>query len=152
VPCGYPLSVRLLAVLCGVGALVGAMLMMPSPLLPVHSFVPSTTQLAAARQRAWTTPRQCSSRVPVGGAPDQIISRSDNDTLFTLYSGNYVQVDATVTGGLVSADDNAVFSASAALCGLNGSSDVSQWTCYTQHPGLTTIYFLLPLNLLPSSK
>jgi hypothetical protein len=93
---------------------------------------------------AWTVPRQCSSRVPAGGEPDQIISRSDDDTLFILYSGNYVQVDATVTGGIVSADYKAVFSLSRALCGLNNSSGVSQWTCYTQHPGMTTIYFPAP--------
>jgi hypothetical protein len=134
---------RVLAVLCGVGALVGAALLVPSPLPPVHTFVPSITQLVAARRMTWTTPRQCSSRVP-GGEPDQIISRSDNDALFTFYSGDYVQVDATVNGGLNSADYNAVFSPSWALCGLNSSSGFSQWTCYTQHPGMTTIYFPAP--------
>jgi hypothetical protein len=86
---------RLATVVSGVAALVGAVLVTPSPLLPVHRFAPSTAQLAAARQMAWNSPRQCSPRIQLSGDPDQIISRADNDTLFTLYSGNYVQVDAT---------------------------------------------------------
>jgi hypothetical protein len=65
---------RLLIALAGVGALIGAVLMLPWPLPAVDRLAPSSAQLAVARQHRWNIPTECSTQVPVGNGRNLFIS------------------------------------------------------------------------------
>jgi hypothetical protein len=142
---------RLLIVVAGMGALVGAVLMLPSPLPAAGRFGPSTAQLAVARQQGWNIPPECSAQVPEGNGPNLFISRGDNGRIFTVYRDDVVQVNDTETltkdsitpVSFTTNDYNPTFSPTTFVCGTD-ASDESQWTTYALRPGLTTIYFPAP--------